>query len=66
MIKNSYMCLPRMDNEESIAENETENNKAKSSRLIGKKKAAKKLVKIMNFIATSKALEIEEMDLYEQ
>ena len=56
-MKNSYMCMPQRDNDNSMAEEENE-GKVKSSKLIGKKKAAKKLVKIMNFIATSKALEI--------
>jgi hypothetical protein len=49
--------MPKMDNDQNFADDKNE-GKGKSSKLIGKKKAAKKLVKIMNFIATSKALEI--------
>jgi hypothetical protein len=41
-----------------MGEDDQENSRSmvKSSKLSGKKNAAKKLVKIMNFIATSKAI----------
>ena len=49
------MCIPKMENDKSMAEEEND-RKVKSTMVTGKKKTAKKLVKIMKFIAISKAL----------
>ena len=58
LLKNSYMCLPMGTEREIMGEDDQENSrsKVKSSKLSGKKNTAKKLVKIMKFISTSKAI----------
>jgi hypothetical protein len=53
-LKNSYMCIPKMENDKNMTDEENE-GKIKSTMVAGKK-TTNKLVKIMNFIAISKAL----------
>ncbi len=52
------MCFPNRTECEIMGEEDQENShtKVKSSKFSGKKNTSKKLLKIMNFIATSKAI----------